>query len=642
MTSGGSVRRAATEFADVIVAGDSSGANLAAAAAIKARDAGVPLAAQLLVYPVLDSEETPFKRDFRDRYTPFVGQAAFGTSSYERIVRIWEEYVPDPELRRSPLAAPLRATDLHGVAPAVIVTAEHDILRGEALDYAAALERDGVPVDLLEFPARSTASCRCAASSPTRHAQWSWLPTPFDDCFFPNQSRHNDKGVTMHRDHRPSLRPALRRGAPVAIAAAALLAFAGCAQSGSGGGAPTQQPVSTDLGTEPVTLSVLVTTPDVPLYEALGDAFTEAHPERDRGGHEPGLRRTHHQHRADPLGHRGSGCGADRVVRQPRGRRVAHRPRPLRRGLRVGRVAAVAVPVDAGGRRRHPRIRRALRRRPGLRAHRRLLQHRARRADRHDGGTGVARRVRAAPRVGEGCGHPAHRRQWQGWRHGLPGPESADGLRGAAQPVQDWTYNVEGATIDTPATVQAAATLQEWAASEHLSPDVNAIDQSQAPGLFTAGGGLFFPSGNWQAPGLDQAGAGAFGFFLFPPLEDGDLHMSMTAASTLSIPAKAEHATAAAAFLDFIQTDEAARQATVDLGGVVPAGPADATVPSAAPGSVVQATVDAFGQLLESDGARRLHGERDRVDQRERDHPADAAAHRRADHAGGLREGSAG
>jgi acetyl esterase len=147
------IQDATEQFPDIVLAGDSSGANIAAAAAIKARDDGMRIAAQLLIYPVLESSDaTEFKQQFRTRYSSFVGQRGFGESTHERIKWIWDVYVPDPELRESPLATPMRATTLVGVAPAVIVTAEHDILRGEGEAYAAKLRGDGVPVDLLNFP----------------------------------------------------------------------------------------------------------------------------------------------------------------------------------------------------------------------------------------------------------------------------------------------------------------------------------------------------------------------------------------------------------------------------------------------------------------------------------------------------------
>ncbi len=172
----------------------------------------------------------------------------------------------------------------------------------------------------------------------------------------------------------------------------------------------------------------------------------------------------------------------------------------------------------------------------------------------------------------------------------------------SAQQVQAWNYDTAGATINTPATVTAATTLRQWANSGYFAADVNSVDQTQAPATFAAGTGVFFPSGNWQAPGLDKAGPGKFGFFLFPPLTTGNPYTAMTAADTLAMPAKAPHAAVAAAFLNFIQTDPGARADTVTLGGVVPAGPSDAPTPSAASGSVVAATVAAFQQLLKSDG----------------------------------------
>ena len=146
------VLRAVDEFDVVVLAGDSSGGNLVAAAAVQARDQGIRIDAQLLIYPVLDADDTDFKRAFRARYTPFLNQARFGQSSYDRIRWIWDMYVPELTRRASPLASPMRAKDLVGVAPAVIITAEHDILRGEAEAYAARLRGDAVPVELLEFP----------------------------------------------------------------------------------------------------------------------------------------------------------------------------------------------------------------------------------------------------------------------------------------------------------------------------------------------------------------------------------------------------------------------------------------------------------------------------------------------------------
>ena len=173
---------------------------------------------------------------------------------------------------------------------------------------------------------------------------------------------------------------------------------------------------------------------------------------------------------------------------------------------------------------------------------------------------------------------------------------------GATQQIEDWIYDKPGATIDNAATVQAATTLQEWAKDGYFSSDVTSIDQTAAPSDFAAGKGVFFPSGNWQAPGLDKAAPGKFGFFLFPPATAGGPFSAMTATDLLAIPTKSAHAGVAAAFLNFVQVDPQARQDTLTLGGVVPAGPADAVAPTASAGSVVDATVSSFQQLVKSNG----------------------------------------
>lgn len=139
-------------FGSVAVGGDSSGGNLAAAVALKARDEGVRLAAQLLVYPVLDSfENTDYKVAFRRRYETFAGQPGFGPNTYRRLQHIWATYVPDPAHRTASYVSPLHAESVRGVAPATIITAEHDFLRGEAEDYARRLRAAGVPVELIEY-----------------------------------------------------------------------------------------------------------------------------------------------------------------------------------------------------------------------------------------------------------------------------------------------------------------------------------------------------------------------------------------------------------------------------------------------------------------------------------------------------------
>jgi len=139
-------------FDRLAVGGDSAGGNLAAAVALRARDRGIALALQLLVYPVLDcAVDTPFFLDFRSRYAAFAGLPDFGARCLEGIRYIWEVYVPDPARRLRPDASPMRTASLRGAAPAMVITAEHDILRRQAEDYARRLEGDGVPAQLRNY-----------------------------------------------------------------------------------------------------------------------------------------------------------------------------------------------------------------------------------------------------------------------------------------------------------------------------------------------------------------------------------------------------------------------------------------------------------------------------------------------------------
>jgi acetyl esterase len=121
----------------ILVAGDSAGGNLAAALALRARAAGIPLAGQVLIYPVVDADfDRPSYRDPEN-------QLLLDRSGMQWF---WDQYLPDRERRRRPDAAPLRAADHRGVAPAIVITAEHDVLADEGLAYARALQRAGVPV----------------------------------------------------------------------------------------------------------------------------------------------------------------------------------------------------------------------------------------------------------------------------------------------------------------------------------------------------------------------------------------------------------------------------------------------------------------------------------------------------------------
>jgi acetyl esterase/lipase len=137
------IRWLASEFPGewYTVAGDSAGGNLAAVAARRLRG-DVPLRLQVLIYPVTDARlNRPSHREFGE---------GWGLSAAQ-LRRVWSDYLDGAD-GGHPDASPLRATDLAGVAPAFILTAEADVLRDEGEAYAAALEDAGVPVELVRWP----------------------------------------------------------------------------------------------------------------------------------------------------------------------------------------------------------------------------------------------------------------------------------------------------------------------------------------------------------------------------------------------------------------------------------------------------------------------------------------------------------
>ncbi|WP_217181347.1 alpha/beta hydrolase [Streptomyces sp. AC495_CC817] len=129
----------------IAVAGDSVGGNMTAALTLMAKErSDVPLVQQVLFYPVTD--------------------AAFDTGSYRRFAEgyflrrdamrwFWDQYTTGEEERAEITASPLRATaeQLRGLPPALVITAEADVLRDEGEAYADKLREAGVPVTAVRY-----------------------------------------------------------------------------------------------------------------------------------------------------------------------------------------------------------------------------------------------------------------------------------------------------------------------------------------------------------------------------------------------------------------------------------------------------------------------------------------------------------
>ncbi len=129
----------------IAVAGDGTGGTMAAAVTLLVRERGGPtIGQQLLFYPATN--------------------AAFDTASYHEFAEgyglrrdgmmwCWDQYTTNPEERRQIIASPLQASldQLTGLPPALIITAEADVLRDEGEAYAARLRAAGVRVTTVRF-----------------------------------------------------------------------------------------------------------------------------------------------------------------------------------------------------------------------------------------------------------------------------------------------------------------------------------------------------------------------------------------------------------------------------------------------------------------------------------------------------------
>jgi acetyl esterase len=125
------------------VMGDSAGGNLAAVAAQRARDEGGPwLAAQVLVYPVVDpTAHLASRTEFGEGYV--IGA--------RDIDWFWQQYLRTPADAQNPLAAPAKAATLAGLPPALVLSTEYEVSRDEAEAYAEQLAAAGVETEAVRF-----------------------------------------------------------------------------------------------------------------------------------------------------------------------------------------------------------------------------------------------------------------------------------------------------------------------------------------------------------------------------------------------------------------------------------------------------------------------------------------------------------
>lgn len=174
---------------------------------------------------------------------------------------------------------------------------------------------------------------------------------------------------------------------------------------------------------------------------------------------------------------------------------------------------------------------------------------------------------------------------------------------GPTEPINDWIFQKPGATIDTPTNLTAAQHLQQWVEAGYFPKDANAIEYTDANARFGKGEGVFMFNGDWQNATYDKDQPGNVGFFVFPPGEAGGKFAAMSAPLTYGIAATAKNADCAAFFLNWVATNDKARQIDVAVGGSNPGGPTDLPVPQGTAGSVTNETLAAGADVAKDNGA---------------------------------------
>ncbi|KRC59092.1 hypothetical protein ASE14_15000 [Agromyces sp. Root81] len=166
---------------------------------------------------------------------------------------------------------------------------------------------------------------------------------------------------------------------------------------------------------------------------------------------------------------------------------------------------------------------------------------------------------------------------------------------GGAAEWRDWVWGKSGNTFDTSANRTAVDKLVEWNESGYFPPatEVNGTDLGEAVGKFTAGDGMFFIDGNWDSAAIEEAMGENAGFFGFPGAKPTGAGGSIAYA----ISEKSQHKNAAAAFLDFFHSPEAS--AAIFASGFLPQDTSELTPES----GVSEDIVNGFAATSAADGS---------------------------------------
>jgi raffinose/stachyose/melibiose transport system substrate-binding protein len=123
---------------------------------------------------------------------------------------------------------------------------------------------------------------------------------------------------------------------------------------------------------------------------------------------------------------------------------------------------------------------------------------------------------------------------------------------------QAWAFGHKGAKITGAEAVAAAATLKRWMDKGYMTPKVNGVSDNDATAAFAKGTGVFRISGNWAAAAVAKGLGDNAGLFNAPPADKGGTLHTTGAGVYYCVSGNTKNAAAAAAFLEFCASAEAA------------------------------------------------------------------------------------
>lgn len=184
--------------------------------------------------------------------------------------------------------------------------------------------------------------------------------------------------------------------------------------------------------------------------------------------------------------------------------------------------------------------------------------------------------------------------------YGVGGFQLWSALSNVLADVEVFNAWVEGAPETSlesdPGFAEAAAMVQEWSEAGYFPADASAAADEDEIAAFTAGERAYYVSGNWDAQEFEEALGEDLGFFLVPGTTADQPAVAMGSAFPYSISSASEHKDVAAAFLDFMVSQDSAP--SVMEAGLIPVTP-DEQNPPAGVGAAIQ---EDYLQAVDGDG----------------------------------------